>query len=151
MTRLTAMRPALALLVVLGGGFALSLASAGPANAAGGADSTITSTTDPTSVVSGQPVSLEVTVSGSAGTPTGSVTFTAQNPTDSADYTLCVATLQNGSGSCSATNLTADPGDSNPPMTPIIVNYSGDDNYSTNRGSLFVNVSYAATSISLTS
>jgi hypothetical protein len=79
------------------------------------------------------------------------VTFTAQNPTDSADYTLCVATLQNGSGSCSATNLTADPGDSNPPMTPIIVNYSGDDNYSTNRGSLFVNVSYAATSISLTS
>ena len=141
----------LALLTLIGVGSVLCLFPAGPAGALGGADSTITSTTDPSSVVSGQPVALEVTVSGSDGTPTGTVTFTAPNPTDSADYTLCVATLQSGSGSCTATNLTAEPAASNPPTTDVTANYSGDDNYSTNRGSLFVNVSFAPTSIALQS
>src|ERR1700722_15871620 len=109
MYRIRILHSLLALSTLIGVGSVVYLSPAGPAGALGGADSTITSTTNPTSVVSGQPVALEVTVSGSDGTPTGTVTFTAPNPTDSADYTLCVATLQSGSGSCTATNLTAEP------------------------------------------
>ena len=127
MYRIRILHSLLALSTLIGVGSVVYLSPAGPAGALGGADSTITSTTNPTSVVSGQPVALEVTVSGSDGTPTGTVTFTAPNPTDSADYTLCVATLQSGSGSCTATNLTAEPAASNPPTTDVTANYSGDE------------------------
>jgi hypothetical protein len=151
MHRIRILHSLLALLTLIGVGSVFYLSPAGPAGALGGADSTITSTTNPTSVVSGQPVALEVTVSGSDGTPTGTVTFTEENPNDSGDYTLCVATLQDGSGSCTATNLTAEPAASTPPTTIVEANYSGDDNYSANRGSLFVNASFAATSIALQS
>jgi hypothetical protein len=57
---------------------------------------TTTVTADPTNVVSGTPVTFSTTVTGTGGTPTGTVAIT-----DGSDA-LCTATLASGTGSCSS-------------------------------------------------
>lgn len=123
------------------------------AGATGTADPTVVASSNPTSIVTGQPITFSVTVTGSQGTPTGTVTFFTQNPTDSANYTICVATLDSstGMGSCTSTNLTAVPGDDGYPQLLVFDTYSGDSNYSTGGGHLNVNVAVASTSMTLQS
>jgi hypothetical protein len=83
----------------------------------GGAIPTVTVSASPNPATAGQPVTYSATVSGSSGTPTGSVTFAPQ-----AGGTLCTAHLSNGSGSCTSSAAAVG-------RDEINVSYSGDSTY----------------------
>jgi len=70
---------------------------------------------DPAASVVGQPYQVEVTVSGSGGTPGGAVTVSD----GSAD---CIVTLAGGSGNCSLTSTSAG-------MKTLIASYAGDTTF----------------------
>ncbi len=80
---------------------------------------------DPDPSVVGQAVTVEFTVRGSGGTPTGTVTVSFSDGTSAED---CSTQLVDGAGSCSITPLT--PG--GPPNNRRIIRttYSGDDRFS---------------------
>jgi Bacterial Ig-like domain (group 3) len=93
-----------------------------PPGVAGAANqqAAITVSTSPTSLVVGEEATFSVTVTGSAGTPTGEVTI--EDP--ATDATMCVASLSVGTGTCTAS---VDPGLSD--RNQVIAVYSGDANY----------------------
>jgi len=88
----------------------------------------------------GSPVTYSAVVSATAGTPSGTVTFTAQVTGD----TLCAATLSGGAGSCTTS--------ATPPYPGQIVEatYSGAAGYGTSTGSALITVTRAPTSVAAT-
>jgi PKD repeat protein len=90
------------------------------------ASSTVEITSDePDGSIAGQPVTVEFTVSGSGGTPTGDVVITISNglPTET-----CTGTLSNGSGSCVLP--VTQPGTGTGNRRVITATYSGDAQFS---------------------
>ncbi len=114
------------------GSFAITAVYSGDANWTGSSvtttenvlePATVTASASPTTAVIGQSVQLSATVSGSFGTPTGSVEFQGANST-----TLCTATLSGGTGHCSY----AFPQDGTQAVT---ANYLGNAMYADSTGS----------------
>jgi len=77
---------------------------------------------DPSTV--NEPILVQVTVSGSGGTPTGEVVITLSGGSES-----CTAPLSNGAGSCSLTPLAPGP-DGNNNRRVITATYGGDAQFS---------------------
>jgi hypothetical protein len=94
----------------------------------GGATPTVTVSATPNPAAAGQSVTYSATVSGSSGTPTGSVTFAPQT-----GGTLCTAQLSNGSGSCTSSATAVG-------RNGINVSYSGDNTYRLSGAGLIVTV-----------
>jgi hypothetical protein len=126
---------------------AVTIGSSAPAVAVGATQATIVVVTNPTNVVTGQPITLTATVSGPSGTPTGTVTFSAYSAGTNAPYTLCVAPVQQGTASCQATNLM---GTLQPPEMGS-ASYSGDSTYAADLQYFNINAALANDTISLAS
>ncbi len=107
----------------------------------GKSTSTATLSASPTSVSVGQSVTLKATVTGSSGTPTGSVTFSADGAT------LATVNL-NGSGVAS---LTASTNGTLPATYPVTATYNGDSSYNSSASkTVSVTLNKAPTSTTLT-
>jgi hypothetical protein len=111
------------------------------AGASGSQQVVITVSTSPASLVVGEETTFSATVTGSAGTPTGTVSFV--DP--STDAAMCVATLSGGIGSCMAK---VDPGLAD--YQDLIVTYSGDATYANSGATTQTPTTAASTSIDLT-
>jgi uncharacterized repeat protein (TIGR03803 family) len=107
----------------------------------GKANSTSTLSASPSSLSVGQSTTLKATVTGSSGTPTGSVTFSADGAT------LATVSL-NGSGVAS---LTASTNGTLPATYPVTATYNGNSSYNSAASkSVSVTLNKAPTSITLT-
>ena len=103
--------------------------------------STATLSASPTSVSVGQSVTLKATVTGSSGTPTGSVTFSADGAT------LATVNL-NGSGVAS---LTASTNGTAPATYPVTATYNGNSSYNSSASkTVNVTLNKAPTTTTLT-
>ncbi len=130
------------------GGYTVSAAATGVGttanfsltNVAGGSQTAISSSVNPSTV--DQSVAFTATVTASGGTPTGTVSFTA-NATAIAG---CTALALNGVGTatCTTASLSAT-------ANTIAANYSGDANFSGSSGSLTQNVVKATPNVGITS
>jgi hypothetical protein len=124
---------------------------ASPAGAVGAEPSTLTVNASPSTFVTGQPISFTASVAGNFGAPQGTLTFSGYTPAQNVTYTLCVATIQAGAASCTATNLMTTEGDGKPNYTQVAALYSGDGTYAKTGQSLNLLGSLASTTISLAS
>jgi len=97
---------------------------------------TTVSPSNPGSVVFGQSVSYSASVSGNAGPPTGTVTFSVGGTT------LCSQTLNSGSASCSASNAPLG-------SDTVTLSYGGDGTYGSNSTTSSIDVAQADTTTAL--
>ena len=123
------------------GVLALVMLTLPEAAGAAGQEVTIAVSTSPALLVVGEAATFSATVSGSAGTPTGTVTF--EDPATNA--TMCVANLSGGVGSC---NASVDPALSD--SQDVFADYSGDANYASVQKLADTPTTSASTSINLT-
>jgi hypothetical protein len=111
---------------------AASAATAAPAAGGTATTTTITNTPNPGTVNAGDSFTIDVTVKGAGGTPTGSVTVTPSDNTLPPSYT-CSNTLTDGAMSCKVTPGTGTFGDIDYTAT-----YSGDTTFAGSTSGTFV-------------
>ena len=139
------MWPVLAIGVI----WASVLVDVSQAGAVGSDPSTLVVSANPTTVVTGQPITLSASVSGSFGAPTGTVTFFGFTAAQNAPYTLCAATVVNGTASCQSTSFMATVGSDGPDQISAL--YSGDSTYAENNQYMNIDATLASTTITLES
>ena len=105
------------------------------------APSSITVVASPTAVVETQPLQFTVTVTGTSGTPTGTVEVDT-----GAGAWLCTAQLVDGTATCTTTQPAGLPS----PTAEVMAGYSGDSTYTTALGVTTVDLTPAPTATTLT-
>lgn len=120
---------------------AASAATAAPA--AGTATTTMITNANPGTVHAGDAYTIDVTVAGGGGTPTGSVTVAPSDATLPPSYS-CTATLTAGAGSCQVTPGAGTFGD-----VDYTATYSGDGTFAGSKSGTFVLIVPETTTTSL--
>jgi Bacterial Ig-like domain (group 3) len=103
---------------------------------------TVSIVANPAAIVEGQSFQVQATVSGTSGTPTGTVQIRAADGED-----ICTVDLSGGTGSCTTVPFFDTPN----PSDQITGFYSGDSTYSGATGSTTIDLSPAATVTALAS